>query len=81
MCSWNPEEKEKISLPRILIAFHALLTFPRETSQYQRLPLLPCRYRNPHRRVEEVQERVLPSECRITTVSLCPKTQIRRHKR
>ena len=66
-------------LPRVLIVFHAVLTFHRERSRYQRLPLLRCRCRK--QRVEEVQEHVLPSVCWITTVSLRPETQIRRRKR
>ena len=73
------EKKGKGSLPGILIVFHAVLTFPRETFGYQRLPLLHSRYRN--QRVEEDQEHVILSACWITTVSLRPKTQIRRRKR
>jgi hypothetical protein len=51
MLVWNREEKERI-LPRIRIVFHAVPTFPRGTSQYQRLLLLRCRRRN--QRAEEV---------------------------
>ena len=69
------------TLQKILIVFHAVLAFPPEMSRYQRLSLLrrsAMWYRN--QGAEEVQEHALPSAYRRTTVSLRPRTQIRRRK-
>ena len=79
--SSKTKEKKSI-LQKILIVLHAVLAFLRETSRYQRLYLLHrsaiwCRNQG----VEEVQNHALPSACRRTTVSLRPRTQIRRRKR
>ena len=75
------KKKERI-LQKILIFFHAVQAFLRETSQYQRLSLLHCSaFWCRNQGAEEVQEHALPSACRRTTVSLRPRTQIRRHKR
>jgi hypothetical protein len=41
VCKFERKRKERI-LPKILIVFHAVLTFLRETSRYQRLSLLHC---------------------------------------
>ena len=79
ICNWTP--KKKRILQRILIVFHAVAAFPWERSPYQRLPLLRCSaipFQN--QQVEEVQEHEPPSACRRTTVSLCPRTRIRRRK-
>ena len=75
------ERKEKI-LQRIPIAFHAVQAFLRETSRGRRLSLLhSSAFRCRNQGAEEVQEHALPSACRRTTVSLRPRTKIRRRKR
>ena len=74
-------EKKSI-LQKILIVFHAVLAFPRETFRYQHLRLLRCSGSRCHNQEgEEVQEHEFPSECQITTVSLRPRTRIHNCKR
>ena len=74
------KKREKI-LQRIPIVFHAVLAFLRETSRCQRLSLLhSSAFRCRNQGAEEVQEHALPSACRRTTVSLRPRTEIRRRK-
>ena len=81
VCSSNAKERKGI-LQKTLIVFHAVLALLQETSRYQRLSLLHCSAslcRN--QGVGEVREHALPSACRRRTVSLRPRTQIRRRKR
>ena len=76
------QQKKEKNLQKILIVFHAVLAFLRETSQYQRLSLLQCSaFWCRNQGAEGVQERALPSAYRRTTVSLRPRTQIHRRKR
>ena len=79
--NWVAEEKKK-TLQRIPIVFHAVLAFPRETSRYQRLFLVPhFGFQSRNQEVEEVQEHEYPSACRKTIVSLRPRTQIRKRRK
>ena len=75
------QKKERI-LQKIQILSHAVSAFPRETSRYQSLPLLHrSGFQRRNQKANEVQEHKVPSACLRTTVSLRPRTQIRKRKR